>query len=335
MFSYCPNSKKKGSQTLSVFPQQILSDPITIKREFDFLKAGYDKIKRYDREQDFYAVPMLYGNKTSLGIWHNFQSRYGGASKRGNNLTPVLTDEYSSDVFDYQQIFITGSAPIPKGVHEEGQTQAYYSFKASYFHLSAMMDPNLILVGQNYEWQASDFDSTDDRVNDSGFLEMGFDFGYWSIQLHMVHSVNLGVYHLGNFHADNLPLGGLGLKFQNHWLMIEAMGASGKESDKENTPEETFMKMNWARLNVFLNHKKRWTWQYSLIHRKFDFEGPFQYSSTSLSNAIYAAYQWNYRFDLKGYVAVESHAKDFGINSLDESESEVFPKLGTSISISF
>jgi ADP-ribose pyrophosphatase YjhB (NUDIX family) len=65
-FDYCPvalegnlNSKEKA---LRVYPQQILSDPVMIKKELDRLKKGHEGIVEYHREQQFYAVPQLYHN---------------------------------------------------------------------------------------------------------------------------------------------------------------------------------------------------------------------------------------------------------------------------------
>ncbi|MGE0633699.1 MAG: hypothetical protein AB7O96_14895, partial [Pseudobdellovibrionaceae bacterium] len=94
-FRDCPLTKAANT----VFPQQILSDPVVIKKELDRLQQGYEKIKRYTREQNFYPLPHVHENSTRLGIWQNFNSRYGSSTKRINNLTPVLTDESSSDVF--------------------------------------------------------------------------------------------------------------------------------------------------------------------------------------------------------------------------------------------
>lgn len=131
-FRDCPSDRFSEGGT-KIFPQQVLSHPVMIKREMDEFQAEAQRLKRYNREQKFYPVPEVYGNVTSLGLWHTFGYRHGGSSKRVSNFTPVLTDSYSSDIFDYQHTFVAGSAPIMTSLHEEPQVHSFIPLRLPIF----------------------------------------------------------------------------------------------------------------------------------------------------------------------------------------------------------
>ena len=125
LFADCPAERAGGEgEKRPVVPQQILAEPVTIKREFDRLMRGHNVIEAYQSKQQFYAVPSLYKNQTSLIVWTSAGSRYGASSFRSNNFTPLIRNEESSGPFSYQHEILTGSGPNVDSVHDESQTQA-------------------------------------------------------------------------------------------------------------------------------------------------------------------------------------------------------------------
>lgn len=179
------NQAPAGANVRSVFPQQFINDQIVIKRELDRLMEGHDEVREYERDQIFYPMPEIYRNETALGLWTSHGSKHGATASRPNNFTPVLYDELSLGPFGYQHRLVTGAAPMPFSVHTEVQTQIYYRFKAAYFHASAMFDPNLLLVGSEYEWQIDDLaeDRPDLRIVEALMVELGFDWGPVALQI--------------------------------------------------------------------------------------------------------------------------------------------------------
>jgi hypothetical protein len=128
------------------FPQQFLNDEVVIKRELDRLQEGYEKVEKYSHDQLFYAVPEVYRNETSLGLWLSL--RFAPWCERpAQQPDPAPHRRAVLGPFGYQHVIMTGSAPNRLLIHEEPQTQIYYAFKAAYFHASVFFDPNLVLVG--------------------------------------------------------------------------------------------------------------------------------------------------------------------------------------------
>lgn len=174
-----------GPDVRPVFPQQFINDQVVIKRELDRLMEGHEEVREYERDQSFYPMPEIYRNETALGLWTSHGQKHGATASRPNNLTPVLYDELSLGPFGYQHRLITGAAPMPFSVHTEAQTQIYYRFKAAYFHASAMFDPNVLLVGSEYDWQLDDLanDRPDLRIVEALMIELGFDWGPVALQI--------------------------------------------------------------------------------------------------------------------------------------------------------
>ena len=82
---------------------------------------------------------------------------------------------------------------MPYSIHEETQTQVYYKFKADYFHMGVMLDPNMFLVPWGkYEWKREDLRKLDDRVNPNFALELGLDYSNFTIQWY-IDILNMGV----------------------------------------------------------------------------------------------------------------------------------------------
>ncbi len=337
-FKDCP--LKGGSGSRKIYPQQVLSSAIVIKRKLDEINFGLKRLKKYEKEQRFYSIPQIYKNSTSLGLWHNVGYRHGGSANRTNNFTPVLIDSYASDVFDYQHIFITGSSPLDSSVHEESQTVVHYHFKASYFQFGAMIDPNLILVGRNYDWTSNDFDDSQDNVNDTTSMRLGFDFGSFSLWTE-TNGASIGMFDGTNFRTDLLTLTGAGMTYQNHRVKLELWSkiAQGEEDSNSDLGDQEQFNLQVTRINFKWDYSEKFDLKYSLIQRQLDVKtranllatSTTTYSSSSLTNAFYANYHYNYKYTFGGYVSIENVNMDFS----NGSESKIYPKLGVMTSLSF
>ena len=314
-----------------IYPQQVLADPVVIKRDLDDLQEGHEKIVEYKKEQDFYPVPIIYNTVTSIGLWQNFGSRHGASDKRPNNFLPFIKDSYMSDVFDYQHQFVTGSHPMPFSVHEESQVHAFYNFKDSYFHFSIMVDPNLILIGQNYTWQSKDFSEPTDRVNDSSYFEMGFDFGNFSFGL-ASNAVSLGAFDGVTFDKTALGVGGVVLYYQNHLFKVDASFKGGQTTQSASSiAPVTQTTVSVSRLNIHFQFFKDMDLSYSLINRELKYNNILNYTSTALVNAGYINYLINEKYTLGGMLSFESH----NFNASGTSSTKLFPKVGIYGSLSF
>ncbi|MEO0335208.1 MAG: hypothetical protein AAF202_02370, partial [Pseudomonadota bacterium] len=328
------NCKIPGNKNANiVYPQDVNSNPITIKSIFDRIEMGHQRMDFYDREQDFYPVPQVFKNRTSLGLWQDFGGRHGSSSNRTSSLTPMLEDQHASDVFDYQQQFLSGSAVNQDSAHEEVQTLGLYRMKSSYFHFSAMLDPNLILVGQNYEWEAGDLDDVDDRLNDVSIIEMGLDFGHWSIRAIASHVVSVGLRYDEIFDVEAVNLAGSGLMYtQRRWRFDIKFLSGGLSLD-----DDASINMRLTRANLNFRLSDSLELQNSVILRDLEYETPdSDYESRSTTFASYIYYDWSYRWRVGGYVAGEQHTNSFNVLSGgDGGRSEFFPKAGLTTSLSF
>ena len=335
-FKDCPEDRF-GKGTTKIYPQQILSHPVMIKREMDEFQREAARLKRYNREQSFYPVPEVFENLTSLGLWHTFGYRHGGSSKRVSNFTPVLTDSYSSDIFDYQHTFVAGSAPIMNSLHEEPQMHSLYSFKASYFHFSALADPNLILVGRNYEWQDNDFDGPDDRWNSVSQIEMGFDFGHWAIQLYLADVYQVGMHNGMELENEVYSLGRVGMSYRTHKFGIYASLGSGSEDNEEGSGQIYHTSVNGLRINLSLYRLWKADWTYSLIRREIDFQSSqFHYDSEAMTHALYVSYPLSRRYRVGGFMSIESHSNGYTqATTAKESDSATYMKAGANFSLNF
>ncbi len=314
----------------NIYPQQILSDPVQIKRELDVLRDGFDRVRRYEREQDFYPVPQVYENKTELGIWYSFGSRSGASDKRNNNLLPVLVDQYSSDIFDYQHYSVTGAAPLFVGTHEEPQSQIYYTFKASYFHFSIMVDPDIVLVGENYDWQAQDFNGgqSDTRHNDVTIVELGFDFGAFSFRGYGGSVINLGLWDGSRLLVESMGVPRIGLRYTHHRWWAEVNGGSGSKSLEAPNGE---LDVSFSRLNVGISDWKRFDVVFSLINMAS--EAPL-FSALNSKSTIFAAYlsrPVTKRVRAGGFLSNESTSNSTSVSSNDQS----YFKGGVSLFLNF
>jgi len=338
-FSHCPveieGNISSQLKPRKVYPQQLLNEQVVIKKEFDRLLAGKEQIYKYHREQQFYPVPHVYKNKTTLGYWFSMGSRYGSSKYRDNNLSPILANEFSSGPFGYQHLFLTGSAPMLYGIHEEPQTQIYYRFKADYFHMAFMLDPSLFLIGSKYFWEKDSISKNDDRMNSDFSFELGFDYGHITVQL-FADAINFGARYDNLDYADNSSSLRWSLSFHNHLFKVEAQVEHPAASD-----------INIYRLNGELYFIENVKVAYSLIYRmlEIDYDGylsewgeddqdsyPFYYKSKSLTNAFYLHYVFNYKFNLGAFASLEYHSSKFGNGVKD---SNFYPKGGLFVSLNF
>ena len=248
-FSHCENLQKEKVNTL-LKPTEILSEPLTIKRELDRIQKGFDLVEHYIDEQDFYSTPFVYSNKTQLGIWHSIGSKYGRSLSRANNFTPVLKSEFASDIFDFQRIIITGSAPNPLFEHAEPQTQAYYGFKSSYFHMMFFIDPNLLLVGNKYSWKKEDLDNEEIKFSPTAGFGLGFDSGFWQFGF-LVNGSEIGLVHNDHFYRDKITLSKLHLTYKNfinEWEILFGSGSLNHFDESAYDVKSNHLRINYSRI---------------------------------------------------------------------------------------
>jgi len=328
-FSSC-QSEAKG-KAIKVFPQQLLSDPVAIKREMDRLIVGHSEVKDYESDQQFYPVPEVYGNETTLGLWLTEPSRYGASKNRQNNFTPFLVTEYSGGPFGFQREFRTGAGPILMGLHEEPQTQIFYRMKADYFHLSAFADPGLLLVGSKYKWFAADMNDTDIRVNDVTLLEFGFDYGAFALELHFGGSANMGARSGGFFNRSSLGTSKFGMRYQAKIWTLNVFGGTGSGDDA---------KLSIFRVNFEVMARKFRKFAFSFIQRTAKYDGedqitnaPFAVEGNSQTFAAYGYWRVKSRYWTGAMLALEN--LDVTDNGRTGGYKATIPKFGALVSLSF
>lgn len=330
-FASCQADTGKDKKTVKVYPQQLLSDPVAIKREMDRLVIGHQEVKDYESDQQFYPIPEVYGNDTALGLWLATNSRYGASKHRQNNFTPYLTNEFSSGPFGFQSEFKSGAGPILHSLHEEPQTQVFYRMKADYFHFEAMVDPSLLLVGSKYKWFAEDLDDVDIRANDSAMIEMGFDYGRFAVEFHMGGATNVGARSNGLFQRDTLGVSKFGFRYQaNTWTFNIFGGAS----DGSRASVGVF------RANLEINPVKYRRFAFSFIQRSLDFKGldiltnaPFEVNGESQTFAAYGYWRVKSRYWFGTLLAVENLKVTDNKNSTPNEK--IVPKVGVLGSLTF
>lgn len=330
-FSNCAGPSSKNKVNL-IYPQQILSDPVTIKREFDRLNEGYIGLQKYIAAQKFYPVPEVYNNETYLGLWLMTNSQYGASSNRKNNFTPYLVNSFSSGPFGFQSEFRSGSGPLPQSIHEETQAQVYYALKADYFHLSAMMDPNLLLVGKKYDWTISDLDGSDVRAVESFYFEMGFDYGPFALELYTGSAGSAGARFGQSFAEGSFELPRTGLRYHGKEWRFQVIG--GRK-------EAGAFDFSFFRSNAEWRPNHRWRWQFSYINRKVAYDGyghesdDFIASNKANAFAAYMHYKFRARYWVGGLLAIESLTTSAGPNTGQTDKNKLLPKLGVMTAITF
>ncbi len=367
-FSQCATPEKKGDVAHPIYPQQLLGDPLIIKRELDRLMSGHEKVLEYSKDQRFYPVPQVYSNKTSLGLWMNYGSRYGKSTKRTNDFVPMIVSELSQGPFGFQSLLVTGVAPLKFSIHEEPQTQFFYRLKADYIHCSFFYDIDRFLIGEKtYKWISNDLDKYDDRVVELNHISGGFDYGNYTAGV-TLSDVHYGVRHLDSFFRDRMEMVTFDLSFQNRHLLSqfylgsatdakEGRGNGGPKRDDE--PEEIQQarekvaekealepnfsgKFSYGRINLRLDYFAMKP-MFSLIYRNLKFyreadqggKGELSYKSAALTGTIYLNYLISEDLNLGGYVGLENHKSESGLNYYEKKISENYPKAGVNVSLIF
>lgn len=302
VFQNCPlepqATAKHGAQ--QVYPQQLLAETVTIKRELDRLMRGHEQIATYIKKQKFFAVPQYYRNETWLALWTSTGSRYGASASRSNNFTPLLRDEFSAGPFAYQRVFITGSGPHPSSVHDEAQTQATYQFKADYFHMELMADLSFILIGSKYRWNSNDFNGPDMRLNDVVRIAMGADFGRFSFTFFPVSTVNAGMFAGGMFREASTDFARFGFTFRLPETWFDVNFGSGAGDDTA---------LRFLRINAAYEVNDATQLMASYISRDYDWakatNSPILGASQSKTGAVYLEHHYHRRFLLGASAAIE------------------------------
>ena len=246
MFSNCDNNiinKSNTTTAYSIAPQEFETNLIAIKNRLDYFQQELEQLQRYYRNQQFYAIPQVYSNTNFLGLWLTTVSRYGANKNRSNNGAPFFESQFSSGPFGYQHILYTGALPNDLLLHEEIQTQIFYSFKADYFNFSYLLDPNMILVGEQFNWSQDELrDRADDRIADKTFINVGLDYKKMSFFVSFVNAAVSYKGREGNFYSDNLYMNKFGVKFaadNMNFSFIIGSGSANESRDEEIiTPSE-------------------------------------------------------------------------------------------------
>lgn len=304
-----------------VYPSQSLAEAVVIKRELDRLQEGYRRLEKMGREKRFYGIPQYHRNRSWLGLWNTFGARYGGSVSRTNNLLPFLVSEHSDGPYSYQHRFVTGVAPIERGLHEEPQSQFTYDFKASYFHGVAMMDPNLLLVGTRYNWQTDDFSKPDMRYNDTGHFELGADFSNWAFTIGGM-PFSYGLYDGTQIFQGRSSLTTLALSYTDPVFRFDAVSGGGTDSSTIQQLSASFF-----RLNLRLTHRPLWIYDFSYLSTRFDWTFGYVGLTESSTLVARAQHEWRRRV-LLGAQASWERTNSFG-------EIRSYPKLSLSASLYF
>lgn len=332
-FMHCGTESGSAKGTILIQPTQVLSEPLTIKKELDRLQKGHDLVENYIEEQDFYSTPLVFGRKTQLGMWFSAGSRHGSSSTRANNFTPVLQNEVAEDIFGFQRILITGAAPNSIFEHEEAQTQAYYAFKASYFHFLAFMDPSLLLVGKKYDWQEGDLGVSRFAFHPVAGMGFGFDIGNWQVGL-LLNSLDLGVGYNNESLVSHTSLQKLHVTYTlfNHRAEVLFGGGTGD-----------FQANSYLKNTTVSHYRLNYYYQLTSVHRigasiisnsfsmnrKENLNASVEVPKALDSQIVAAQWKWNYnpRITLESLAGLEQF-KEF-------KNSGTGLKLGSSIHLSF
>lgn len=319
----CPYEDSKKSETVSVHPSEFVTDSVAIKRRLDQIANDQQVVRDYVRKKKFYAVPQVYKNQSTLGFWLVQGSRYGSSETRENNGAPILDTQFSDGPFGFQSTSYTGSVPNKYFVHEEAQTQFFYRFKADYFHLGFMFDPNIILVGSKYKWQVEDLEEQDHRLFESTLLELGLDFGHFSFIAIVNSSARFAFQdQINGFREGSFNFSRYGLGYQNHLLNLQLFYGSDTVEDNGT------YKFSLLRFNANYNLNKSTDLQYSFINQNA--KDVFRDSEVStMINAFYLTYDLNFKYQVAGMVSLEN--QDFE----QTGESEFYFKSGFKFSIRF
>ena len=334
-FNHCKRKIKENK----IIPQKLYSDTVDVKREFDRLQSGHKELATFIRKKVFYPRPEVYKNVSILGLWLTSGARYGASKSRSNNFSPFLRNEMSLGAYSYQHLITTGSGPVPDGTHLETQMHFYYRMKAEYVHLSFMGDPNLLLVGKQYQWKKEALDSVDFRGNETSFIEGGFDYGRFSFEISPTMAYSTAVRFGDQFESQIIDLIRFGLRYSglNHTINF----IYGTDIPKKHSFDQKF---NIVRMNFNKKIRSKHEITFSAINKssegsikylqddKFSTH-TFEFNSWSVAG-IYK-HQYRRRFYFGGLLGVES----FSLKATEgEKQHKVEPvqvSFGANVSLKF
>jgi hypothetical protein len=192
-----------------------------------------------------------------------------------------------------------------------------------------MLDTNFVLVGTKYKWAAQDMPvNHDDRSSEIGFMEFGFDYGRFAFNLYGAGVVDSGVHVGSQFQENSGNLLRYGLTYQNQLFKIDVQYGG--------TSYNAFG-LKFFRANGQYAFSKYLDLIYSFIYRGFSFSDPnfFQYASTSYTDVLYLKYKLSHKFQVGGFVSLESFANQYGPTSLISSSQNLYSKAGLFGALSF
>lgn len=362
-FAHCP-APPNGKQ---VFPQLLLGDPLLIRRELDRLQKGGQLVEDYRKDKVFYALPQVYGNLNSLGLWFSAGSRYGSSRSRVNSFIPSFVSELSEGPFGYQRVLVTGTQPMPYSLHEEPQSQFYYALKADYVHFSLMYDFDRLLLGeQRYSWKREDLDRVDVRLNELQHLMAGFDYHSWALE-YMWMPLQYGVNLNEAFFRHRVELNKMALSYMDPHFRGELQvgwSVDGKVDNivitEADSPEQIAEKqrlraqiaaapqfltrIRFYRFNLDLHENLPFEPQVSWIRRQIDFSRGAEANDLepamrlwSQSDTLCLWLRWRLPLDLSlsGFASLEQQRRKWGETSLDQSDRRLLPKGGAKLDLTF
>lgn len=328
----CPESKANGAE---VYPSDLISDPVSIKRRFDSQIAAFKKVQDYEEAQSFYAVPHIYKNSTSIGYWLPMGNRYGSSTGRVAGLAPLIRNEYSQGPFSFQHLSLTGAGPIPESIHEESQTMLYYGFKSSYVHFAGFIDPSLILAGANYQWQEDDLKGLDERAVESSYISLGFDRGPFSITFFLNSHVFGAFKQNGNFTKYTADLFRLGLGWRTSKLTLNLnTSVSGDVKVKNSASEDWDGEFRFTKLSATYDFNEVWKAETFFFSRHVTAEdskstSEFSGDSKTLGIGIY------HFLSRRWMVGTRISAEEVSNKNQTQSEKSKFLKSGLHASMNF
>lgn len=328
-FAHCERPK----ETIKIIPQKLFSDAVDIKKEFDRLQLGHLEMSKFMRRQRFYPRPEIYQNSSILGLWLMTGARYGASDSRANNFSPFLRNEFSSGAYSYQHLITTGSGPIMDGTHTDTQTHFYYRMKAEYIHISLMADPNLLLVGNQYDWKSSELNAVDFRMNESFFMELGFDYGNLSFEFSPAMKLHTAVKFGNEFRESaDINLNRFGLRYTALDCVVNGIFGQGSQDNGFDYKN----KINLFRLNFQkqLNDNQEFTASFiNKTARGTLNSNSFDYTSNTLSG-IYT-HRYKERIYFSGLLGIEIFDVNSTIGATDFNQSKTAFTFGLNSSLKF
>jgi len=348
-----------GEGVRAIYPQQLVHSPLLIKREFDHLEQGHERIRGFIASKPYYPVPQLYSNQTRLGIWLNGGARHGASHGRSNNFTPVVHSGLSEGPFGFQRIWVAGAAPMPFSVHEEPQTQLLYRLKADHLHFSVNYDISAPLIGEEkYNWHHYELGRRDERWNELFHVAGGFDYATLAADL-SVTTVQYALRHDRFFFTNRVGMPKFGLNYQNEWLRLDfyyglafdrkpTVGEIAESSSNEDIAkaESKLLKipdfnsdLRLFRFNTTVRMASGTVVHHSLIYRMVNYYqkpssfqfGEYGYASRSITNALYMDWTYGRYTTLTGFLAHEALWVRGGVSRLGPEEYHGYPKGGLSL----